>query len=199
MSDRRGEVVARSRASAARREQMGRKSETTVRLLLHQPSMFGPFRQSATAFGGLLWYGCTSLARTAPRPTSKLTLRFSLSRCRKSPWRMSKTRKMRARLRLKAVDDVIATVEASGVQTHSLVRLSLARWPGSRSSCIASTGTSTSTTNRAGDAPQGQVHHFLADRSWLPQVDAQGAQMCVWLLLATGCSSRLELTLLDCA
>ncbi|ORY41451.1 putative MRPL31-mitochondrial ribosomal protein, large subunit [Leucosporidium creatinivorum] len=57
--------------------------------------MFGPFRQSATAFGGLLW---------------------------KSPWRMSKTRKMRARLRLKAVDDVIATVEASGVQTHSLVR-----------------------------------------------------------------------------
>lgn len=34
---------------------------------------------------------------------------------------MSKTRKMRARLRLKAVDDVIATVEASGVQTHSLV------------------------------------------------------------------------------
>ena len=36
---------------------------------------------------------------------------------------MSKTRKMRQRLRLKAVDDVISTLRASGVQTQSLVRL----------------------------------------------------------------------------
>ncbi len=34
---------------------------------------------------------------------------------------MSKTRKERARLRLKAVDDVISTLDNSGVQTHSLV------------------------------------------------------------------------------
>ena len=35
---------------------------------------------------------------------------------------MSKTRKERARLRLKAVDDVISTLDNSGVQTHNLVR-----------------------------------------------------------------------------
>lgn len=43
-------------------------------------------------------------------------------RRRKSPWRMSKTRKMRARLRLKGVDSVIAAVESSGVSCHALVR-----------------------------------------------------------------------------
>ena len=35
---------------------------------------------------------------------------------------MSKTRKMRARLRLKAVDDVIATLDSSGVTCTALVR-----------------------------------------------------------------------------
>lgn len=42
---------------------------------------------------------------------------------RKSPWRMSKTRKMRTRTRLAGVDDVILTLENSGIQTASLVRL----------------------------------------------------------------------------
>ncbi|GAA5938240.1 hypothetical protein JCM3775_002925 [Rhodotorula graminis] len=55
--------------------------------------MLGPFRASSPSMVGLLW---------------------------KMPWRLSKTRKMRQRLRLKAVDDIIATVRASGVQTHSL-------------------------------------------------------------------------------
>ncbi|GAA6003181.1 hypothetical protein JCM10207_001789 [Rhodosporidiobolus poonsookiae] len=55
--------------------------------------MLGPFRPSFSPSVGLLW---------------------------KMPWRLSKTRKMRQRLRLKAVDDVIATIEASGVQTASL-------------------------------------------------------------------------------
>ncbi|GAA5882234.1 hypothetical protein JCM5296_004255 [Sporobolomyces johnsonii] len=56
--------------------------------------MFGAFRPSPVSSVGLLW---------------------------KMPWRMSKTRKMRQRLRLKAVDDVISTVRASGVETHSLL------------------------------------------------------------------------------
>ncbi|GAA6051860.1 hypothetical protein JCM3770_005502 [Rhodotorula araucariae] len=55
--------------------------------------MLGPFRASSPSMVGLLW---------------------------KMPWRLSKTRKMRQRLRLKAVDDVISTVRSSGVQTHSL-------------------------------------------------------------------------------
>ncbi|KWU41720.1 60s ribosomal protein l31 [Rhodotorula sp. JG-1b] len=55
--------------------------------------MFGAFRPTAPTNVGLLW---------------------------KMPWRMSKTRKMRQRLRLKAVDDVISTLRASGVQTQSL-------------------------------------------------------------------------------
>ncbi|GAA5868304.1 hypothetical protein JCM3774_000999 [Rhodotorula dairenensis] len=55
--------------------------------------MFGAFRPTAPTHVGLLW---------------------------KMPWRMSKTRKMRQRLRLKAVDDVISTLRASGVQTQSL-------------------------------------------------------------------------------
>ncbi|POY74344.1 hypothetical protein BMF94_2538 [Rhodotorula taiwanensis] len=53
----------------------------------------GPFRASAPANVGLLW---------------------------KMPWRMSKTRKMRQRLRLKAVDNVLDTLRASGPQTCSL-------------------------------------------------------------------------------
>lgn len=58
--------------------------------------MFGAFRPSTTNLGGLLW---------------------------KSPWRMSKTRKMRTRTRLQGVDNVISTLESSGIQTHSLVSI----------------------------------------------------------------------------
>ncbi|CAO1616667.1 unnamed protein product [Sympodiomycopsis kandeliae] len=55
--------------------------------------MFGMFKPSPIAMGGLLW---------------------------KNPWRLSAPRKNRVRQRLQAVDDVIATVQASGVQTRAL-------------------------------------------------------------------------------
>ncbi|GAA5876165.1 hypothetical protein JCM8547_003385 [Rhodosporidiobolus lusitaniae] len=58
--------------------------------------MLGPFSPSISRSVGLLW---------------------------KMPWRMSKTRKMRQRLRLKAVDDVLATVRDSGVETRKLSSL----------------------------------------------------------------------------
>ncbi|KAM0755110.1 hypothetical protein T439DRAFT_297556 [Meredithblackwellia eburnea MCA 4105] len=53
------------------------------------------FKPTPIALGGLLW---------------------------KMPWRLSQTRKMRARLRLKAVDSVISTLESSGVTTLSLTK-----------------------------------------------------------------------------
>ncbi|KAH8824987.1 60s ribosomal protein l31 [Flagelloscypha sp. PMI_526] len=55
--------------------------------------MFGPFRPSSVAQGGLLW---------------------------KIPWRLSDTRKANVRSRLKNVDAVIDAVRASGIQCHSL-------------------------------------------------------------------------------
>ncbi|PWN19941.1 60s ribosomal protein l31 [Microstroma glucosiphilum] len=57
--------------------------------------MFGVFRPSPVSMGGLLW---------------------------KVPYRLSPTRKSRVRLRLKAVDDVISTVQASGVHCKALDR-----------------------------------------------------------------------------
>ncbi|KAN0066191.1 hypothetical protein ACQY0O_000285 [Thecaphora frezii] len=57
--------------------------------------MFGAFRPSLPSLGGLLW---------------------------KNPWRLSPTRKMRVRQRLKNVDEVIATVQQSGVQCNALTR-----------------------------------------------------------------------------
>lgn len=78
------------------------------------------FKPSSTVLVGLLWYGhhrprdvVVRRGRAHARPSSVR---------RKSPWRMSKTRKMRARLRLKAVDDVIATLDSSGVTCAALVR-----------------------------------------------------------------------------
>lgn len=62
---------------------------------------------------------------------------------------MSPTRKARQRLRLKAVDDVIATVRASGVQTLSLVR------PTS-TSCLASSLTSCARQTRCLELPTEQ-------------------------------------------
>ncbi|KAJ9105507.1 hypothetical protein QFC21_001878 [Naganishia friedmannii] len=57
--------------------------------------MFGPFRATSVSFGGLLW---------------------------KSPWRMSPTRKANQRKRMKAVDEVIAAVQESGVACKALDR-----------------------------------------------------------------------------
>ncbi|PWZ01346.1 putative MRPL31-mitochondrial ribosomal protein, large subunit [Testicularia cyperi] len=57
--------------------------------------MFGAFRPTMASMGGLLW---------------------------KNPWRLSPTRKNRVRMRLRAVDDVIATLQQSQVQCASLTR-----------------------------------------------------------------------------
>ncbi|KAI9566498.1 mitochondrial 54S ribosomal protein YmL31 [Boletus coccyginus] len=60
--------------------------------------MFGAFRPTSVAFGGLLW---------------------------KTPWKLSVTRKANARARLKKVDAVIEAVHASGVQCKALDRAML--------------------------------------------------------------------------
>ncbi|GAK65386.1 mitochondrial ribosomal protein L31 [Moesziomyces antarcticus] len=57
--------------------------------------MFGAFRASMPSLGGLLW---------------------------KNPWRLSSPRKNRVRMRLRAVDDVIATLQQSNIQCASLNR-----------------------------------------------------------------------------
>jgi len=57
--------------------------------------MFGAFRASHIAHGGLLW---------------------------KTPWKLSATRKANVRARLKKVDTVIETVRASGVQCAALAK-----------------------------------------------------------------------------
>lgn len=56
-------------------------------------TMLGAFRPTLPSLGGLLW---------------------------KNPWRLSSTRKNRVRQRLRAVDNVIATLEQSSVQCNSL-------------------------------------------------------------------------------
>lgn len=58
---------------------------------------------------------------TAFNTILKADLTLYLTFPRKSPWRMSPTRKMRVRKRLKAVDSVIETLAATGLMTHSLV------------------------------------------------------------------------------
>ncbi|PWN26702.1 60s ribosomal protein l31 [Jaminaea rosea] len=57
--------------------------------------MFGIFKPSPVAMGGLLW---------------------------KNPWRLSTPRKSRVRQRLRDVDDVVATIAASGVECKPLTR-----------------------------------------------------------------------------
>lgn len=76
------------------------------------------FKPSSSVLVGLLWYAF----RAGPNLAELTHARAPSALRRKSPWRMSKTRKMRARLRLKAVDDVIATLDSSGVTCTALVR-----------------------------------------------------------------------------
>ncbi|GAA93439.1 uncharacterized protein L969DRAFT_96037 [Mixia osmundae IAM 14324] len=57
--------------------------------------MLGAFASTQVRCGGLLW---------------------------KTPWRMSDSRKANVRKRLKAVDQVISVVRASGIQTDALTR-----------------------------------------------------------------------------
>ena len=81
--------------------------------------------------------------------TLRLILAFGEvnSICRKTPWKMSVTRKANQRKRLKAVDRVIEAVQASGVKCAALVcfLLSLSRF--FKSNCsVGITGTSPPTT-----------------------------------------------------
>ncbi|KAF1988824.1 mitochondrial 54S ribosomal protein YmL31 [Aulographum hederae CBS 113979] len=62
--------------------------------------MFGLFRPSSPLSGGLLW---------------------------KRPWRMSSPQKLRHRLRLRAVDSVVATVDAA-LTRQGLVTKNVERW-----------------------------------------------------------------------
>lgn len=62
--------------------------------------MFGPFRVTNPLSGGLLW---------------------------KIPWRMSKFQKRRHRLRLRAVDDVVSTVDAALAKNGQTLE-ALERW-----------------------------------------------------------------------
>lgn len=62
--------------------------------------MFGPFRITNPLSGGLLW---------------------------KIPWRLSKFQKRRHRLRLRAVDDVVATVDAALARQGQTLE-ALERW-----------------------------------------------------------------------
>ncbi|CBQ72624.1 probable MRPL31-mitochondrial ribosomal protein, large subunit [Sporisorium reilianum SRZ2] len=57
--------------------------------------MFGAFRASMPSLGGLLW---------------------------KNPWRLSSTRKNRVRMRLRAVDNVISTLQQSQIECNALTR-----------------------------------------------------------------------------
>lgn len=62
--------------------------------------MFGPFRVTNPLSGGLLW---------------------------KTPWRLSKFQKRRQRMRLRAVDNVVATLDAA-LQKKGETMESLERW-----------------------------------------------------------------------
>lgn len=77
--------------------------------------MFGAFRPTSVSLGGLLWYVMCYC--------SALFLSKRLVLCRKTPWKLSVTRKANVRKRLKAVDAVIEAVRVSGVECSSLVRL----------------------------------------------------------------------------
>ena len=76
--------------------------------------MFGAFRPTNVNLGGLLWYVYLHAS------TAFVDNRFTH---RKTPWKLSVTRKANARSRLKRVDAVIEAVRASGIECGALVRL----------------------------------------------------------------------------
>ena len=77
------------------------KSSTTQTSITHQThNMFGPFRITNPLSGGLLW---------------------------KIPWRLSRFQKRRHRLRLRAVDSVVATVDTALAKNGQTLE-ALERW-----------------------------------------------------------------------
>lgn len=75
-------------------------------------TMIGAFRASHVSFSGLLWYVVFTYTHIA----------LLMLIHRKTPWKLSVTRKANQRKRLKRVDSVIEAVRASGVQCAALVR-----------------------------------------------------------------------------
>lgn len=73
--------------------------------------MFGAFRPTSVNLGGLLWQ--------VAWPVSPVSAHYLLFR--KTPWKLSITRKANARARLKKVDAVIEAVRESGVRCSALV------------------------------------------------------------------------------
>lgn len=80
-------------------------------------TMFGAFRFTNPLSGGLLWYVPNSPALLVPANL----------RTRKIPWRLSKFQKYRQRKRLRAVDSVVATVDAALAKTGETLK-QLERW-----------------------------------------------------------------------
>lgn len=80
-------------------------------------TMFGAFRFTNPLSGGLLWYVPNSPALLVP----------ANPRTRKIPWRLSKFQKYRQRKRLRAVDSVVATVDAALAKTGETLK-QLERW-----------------------------------------------------------------------
>lgn len=79
--------------------------------------MFGAFRATSVLGSGLLWSVLPAI-----RPLKGNKECADSFTHRKSPFRLSPTRKANLRKRLRRVDDVIAAVAESGVETRSLSR-----------------------------------------------------------------------------
>lgn len=80
-------------------------------------NMFGAFRPTQPSFVGLLWY--------VLRQHHMSMFAHQVVPHRKTPWKLSRTRKANVRARLKQVDSVIEAVRASGVQCKALVCIPL--------------------------------------------------------------------------
>ena len=105
---------------------------------------------------------------------------FSCAYCppyhRKTPWKLSRTRKANVRSRLKQVDSVIEAVRSSGVECAALVRTPLLLifsyltwlWVEDQGTGVA---------EGARDAPTRQVHRILATRKGVPQGHPQGSKV----------------------
>jgi hypothetical protein len=78
--------------------------------------MLGAFRSSSICSVGLLW--SVDIMKYSLNVDIHTKVFFFV---RKTPWRLSVTRKANARKRLKQVDSVIEAVRASGIQCGALV------------------------------------------------------------------------------
>jgi hypothetical protein len=89
-------------------------------LYTHIHSMFGPFKATSSLLGGLLWCVCPVL----PIISTFVMLTFSH---RKVPWRLSRPRKYRQRLRLKRVDKIVSIVDTA-LQKQGMQLKAVERW-----------------------------------------------------------------------